>query len=838
MKKLLLLALLFTGFAQAQIVNILDSNFKAVLLLAGPSQQIAFQNNVAVKIDLNNDGEIQLSEAALIDKLYIDGHEINDLTGIEQFVNLKDLNCSNNYISALDLGTVNLQTLVCSSNLISDMNISASTDLTIIDCSYNFLTALDFSAFANLTIVYVYHNQLTSLTVAGLQNLQTISCDDNQLTSINLSNLPVLTIFGGENNLFTALDFSGTPLMNNIHCANNSITSLNITNLQHLGIIDFSDNQVSSLSFANNGFLWALICNNNLLTSLDISSLTGLETLKCGYNQITSLDFTGLNALKTVVCSYNNIASLDFSGNPEFITLECRGNPNLAFVNVKNGKKQVAASLIASWANNPSLAYVCADNNETAVLQSIFAAGNLTGVNLNTYCSFTPGGAFNTISGTQIFDANNNGCDASDFIQPNIKININDGTNQGASFTNGTGNYAFYTQAGNFTLTPQLESPAFFNVSPSSAVVNFAAVNNSVTAQNFCLTANGVHPDLEIVVAPVIRARPGFDAVYKIVYRNKGNQVMSQPYGISFFFDQNLLTFNTSVPAVGSSGPGTLNWNYADLQPFESRTILVTLHVNAPTDANPVNIGDVLTLTANVMPGAGDETPSDNIFVFHQTVVGSYDPNEVICIEGQNLPTSEIGKYLHYAINFENTGTDFAENIVVKATVDLTKFDLNSLQILGTSHPAIIQLTGNVLEVIFKNIYLQTGGHGNILLKVKSKSSLTPGSVVAKSADIFFDYNFPVATNTANTVYQNLGIGLIADESVGVWPNPAHDVVKVKAANSILSVQLYDIQGRLLQTRLTNDNAVDFDISDKTPGVYFLKIQTEKGAKTIKMLKN
>ena len=68
-------------------------------------------------------------------------------------------------------------------------------------------------------------------------------------------------------------------------------------------------------------------------------------------------------------------------------------------------------------------------------------------------------------------------------------------------------------------------------------------IDNSVATQNFCITANGVHPDLEIVIAPIVPARPGFTVEYKIVYRNKGNQVMSQLYGVNFFYNQNLMSF-------------------------------------------------------------------------------------------------------------------------------------------------------------------------------------------------------------------------------------------------------------------------------------------------------
>ncbi len=63
MKKYLLLLLLASFSVEAQIVNIPDANFKAKLLEASPSNTIA-QNasNQNIKIDVNDDGEIQESE--------------------------------------------------------------------------------------------------------------------------------------------------------------------------------------------------------------------------------------------------------------------------------------------------------------------------------------------------------------------------------------------------------------------------------------------------------------------------------------------------------------------------------------------------------------------------------------------------------------------------------------------------------------------------------------------------------------------------------------------------------------------------------------------------------
>ena len=84
-KQLLLLAsILSCLFSFAQIVNIPDANFKAYLV-----------GNPA--INTNGDNEIQLSEAnGFNGRISCDNSNIADLTGIENFINISELNCSNN----------------------------------------------------------------------------------------------------------------------------------------------------------------------------------------------------------------------------------------------------------------------------------------------------------------------------------------------------------------------------------------------------------------------------------------------------------------------------------------------------------------------------------------------------------------------------------------------------------------------------------------------------------------------------------------------------------------------------------------------------------------------
>ena len=453
---------------------------------------------------------------------------------------------------------------------------------------------------------------------------------------------------------------------------------------------------------------------------------------------------------------------------------------------------------------------------------------------ITTYCSTTPGGNFNTITGTLKFDADNNGCDSGDVLNRFIKLDITGGTQTDATYTNSAGTYNFYTQQGIFTITPQLEND-WFTISPQSASVTFADNNNNTQTHDFCIAANGVHPDVEIVLVPILAARPGFDAIYKIVYKNKGNQVLSGD--ITLNFNDTVTDFVSSNLAVNAQ-PGLLIWNYSNLMPFENGEILFTLNVNSPMETPAINIDDVLVFTVSITPVTGDETLQDNTFALNQVVVGSFDPNDITCLEGETAPESKIGDYLHYNINFENTGTAPATLIVVKDMIDAAKYDVSTLQLLNASNEVMANITGNKAEFRFDNINLGPQGKGNLVFKIKTLGTLTTGNAVMNQAEIFFDYNFPIETNDAITTFGTLSTGdFVKDVSVKVYPNPSKDNVTITADGVINSVQLYDVQGRLLQTSNANNSMVTLNLSSRQAGIYFVKIATAKGVSVQKIIK-
>jgi len=190
-------------------------------------------------------------------------------------------------------------------------------------------------------------------------------------------------------------------------------------------------------------------------------------------------------------------------------------------------------------------------------------------------------------------------------------------------------------------------------------------------------------------------------------------------------------------------------------------------------------------------------------------------------------------------INFENTGTAPAQNIVVRDVLNPLQFDVSTVQILNASHEVVARQNGNVMECIFQGINLDSGGHGNILLKVKTLSTLVIGDAVSNRADIYFDYNFPIVTNDATTSFESLGINENENPlAITFSPNPVADSVTLKSVHVIENIELYDLQGRLLQRSLGSDVQFTLDMSNRQAGVYFIKASSGKDQSFVKISKD
>ena len=130
------------------------------------------------------------------------------------------------------------------------------------------------------------------------------------------------------------------------------------------------------------------------------------------------------------------------------------------------------------------------------------------------------------------------------------------------------------------------------------------------------------------------------------------------------------------------------------------------------------------------------------------------------------------------------------------------------------------------------------GGHGSILFKIQTTDDLITNDKVEKQADIFFDYNAPIETNKAETIFKSLGTkDFETDKSVTSYPNPTKGNVTINCDNTIKKIELFDVQGRILQTKVEDNTTSQLNISNKANGLYFIRITTENGVTVEKVIK-
>jgi uncharacterized repeat protein (TIGR01451 family) len=883
MKYFLSLFLLFylVNISTGQIIQIPDAKFKNALV--NKNTVDTNNDNYGDKnADTNDDGEIDVDEALAITALILKNQQIQSLEGISSFTNLEVLRFSGNNLNHVDLSMLtNLRVISCSDSDINSLNIEGLVKLESLYCRTNDLTELKLDGLISLKTVLSDWNDITELVIKNLPKLEKVSCFYSKLTEVELSNLPMLKEVLIQANEIHTLDLNELPELehlecdrNNIQpslnlqsftklsyldCSRNELISLDIRNLSSLDDVNCGINNLSELSLENSNNIRRLSLNQNSdINSLDVSQLAGLEYLNFSRCSLTDIDLTSNPLLKSLAYGWNNFSSLeigplenlewlyggadnvteistkgfpnlkylqlnysklkslDVSHNKKLGNLNITESPLLEFINIKNGK-----SVKLDLRDDHNLSYICCDKpwipyyiNE-ALDSDIFCE-------VNSYCSFEPGTGFNKIRGNIRLDLAGESCDAGDVPLTYRSVHLLDSELSGISVANRKGEYFFTVPQGSYMVQPQ-NNLSYFHFEPEESEVDFDSVGDSVI-QDFCLVPDGIFYDLDIQIIPIIPARPGFNAEFKLFVRNKGT--VTENADVELFFEQEFLNYISSIPNQTSQGANSLKWSIENLEPFETKEINVVFECHSPMDEPPLNIGDVLNYEANVKGSSLEETEEDNSIEYDQILVGSLDPNDKICLEGVSLDINKIGEFVRYIIRFENTGTYLAQNVVISDNIDISRFDLSTIEIIDASHDVTTALTENNMDFIFENIELpfEDGQNtGYVCFKIKALPNITVGTILKNQANIYFDFNYPVITNIFETeVVQVSSLEDLSFSTIEVFPNPASEILCFMTDLPLKNLILYDVQGNSTVKHFTDESCID--IRELPEGVYFFEV--------------
>lgn len=438
-----------------------------------------------------------------------------------------------------------------------------------------------------------------------------------------------------------------------------------------------------------------------------------------------------------------------------------------------------------------------------------------------------------TSSGKVYLDSNNNGqADPGEANLPYIGI-ISSPSNYLAS-TDSTGVFNFTTDVVGEKIAPILPLP-FVTVNPPWRIITGPLQN-----QDFGIYMPPNIADLSIDMTNINIFRPGFDTKIVFTVLNKGS-VTQSPQVI--FIKPAEVTFVSANPAPLTINGDTITWQFGSLGFLNSLTfeLIVKTNVGVPN-------GDSVICSAIVYPVIGDSYRNDNYCTIKDIVMGSYDPNDKTCVQGEYFTPLNVieGKELEYVIRFQNLGNLATSFIKITDTLS-PNLDWSSFRFVSSSHPVKWSLHGQgIIEFEFDPLALppasidELGSMGFVKYSIKCKPGCQVGTAITNEAYIYFDYNLPVITNTTTTLIADIvaHIEYPANPKQGnkifVYPNPATTSLFVDVTGEITDryqAIIFDYTGRQVMDVLISENRTCLNTSDLPSGLYMGSIFTSKGNK-------
>ncbi|WP_452223141.1 T9SS type A sorting domain-containing protein [Lacinutrix chionoecetis] len=454
------------------------------------------------------------------------------------------------------------------------------------------------------------------------------------------------------------------------------------------------------------------------------------------------------------------------------------------------------------------------------------------------------------------------------FIQVNAFLDDNnDGIFNGTDtpFTNGFFTYevnddgsvnTVNSNTGSFTIVNDVEANSYditfqigadyqncFSI-PTALFENVTVANGNTITIDFPLTQQMPCEDLAVYLIPFSSPRPGFNYWNDLVIENLGSTTITS--GTVTFIHDPLVDYVGATPLgsgliVTPTATGA-SVDFTNLLPGESRVVWFQLYT-PPT----VNLGEFVTSSAVYTTTANDIGLDNNVSVITQEVIGSYDPNDITESHGPEIVYDDFvttDEYLYYTIRFQNVGTAEAIKVRIENTVN-SLLDIGTIEFIRATHDVVMLQNGNQLTWTFDNINLPAqsqddyGSNGYVYFRIKPAAGYAIGTLIPNTAEIYFDFNAPVITNTFETEFieQSLSVEEFNSNDFAIYPNPASNIVNIKlktALNGNASVELIDVQGKIVMQNVI-DEILQLNVKNLEAGLYFVKLK-QNNKQTIKKL--
>lgn len=292
-----------------------------------------FRQYILDNLDTNKDNKLSSTEISAVKKIDVSGLGIANLTGIEKFTYLTELNASNNKLTSV--------------------NLTSNKKLTYINVGKNSLSGtLNLSKCTKMQTVVYSNNKLTKVTMPNkkyLGNLDYIDASNNSFKTQANAGLNI-----GDSEYL--------PNLSQVNASGNAITSFNCAGF--VGILDLRNNKITTLSLSNDTEgcqATALFLDGNTL-----SKTTSIDFTPEWINVPQQFSCNSAVAKKVVMVK----PKLSASATWDKITLSIGSSSNDATYKLERKAGSGAYQTVKTWSegelDDPEFGITYTDDNITA----------------------------------------------------------------------------------------------------------------------------------------------------------------------------------------------------------------------------------------------------------------------------------------------------------------------------------------------------------------------------------------------------------------------------------------------------------------------------------------
>jgi hypothetical protein len=379
---------------------------------------------------------------------------------------------------------------------------------------------------------------------------------------------------------------------------------------------------------------------------------------------------------------------------------------------------------------------------------------------------------------------------------------------------------------------------------PPATITNLTVTASNAAPVTCPTPTNVAASNITQTSATITWTAGGSETAWELQYKTAAASSWSNSINVTGTPSHNLtgLTAGTQYQVRVRAVCGTTETsNWSATASFTTTQASVTPPTVTTNDATNIT---TTTATLNGAVTAGSETITAQGFEWKTTTGGTYTQ---VSATGNTMSYNLTGltpntSYTFKAFATTASGTTYGAEKTFTTTVETCPAPTNVAASNITETTADISWTQpDNAATSWDVLYKESGADSWFTATTTSNPYTLTGLTGASSYDvqvIAHCTNGMTSEPSATITFMTVGIDdYVLDNSVTVYPNPTNGKVQIQSSDIMESLEIYDTYGKLIGTETVNSNEANVDLTGYAKGTYFVRVTTERGVVTKRVVK-